>query len=122
MMVRHRAALLPRAVLLLLCALPWCSAVRAQTPVSNPSNQDSTAPNPAAPAAPVPLKAMLLLGVNCGLGNHDIAMLPLSALDLDSRWLKFPRPKTGIQRRCPLWPETVEALTTAIAERTTAVR
>src|SRR5262249_41150176 len=68
-------------------------------------------------AAPVPLKAMLLLGVNCGLGNHDCALLPLSALDLDGGWLNFPRPKTGIPRRCPLWPETVTALSDAIAER-----
>jgi integrase len=68
-------------------------------------------PNPA-------LRAMILLGVNCGLGNHDCALLPLSALDLDGGWLNFPRPKTGIPRRCPLWPETVAALREAIAGRT----
>jgi integrase len=67
-------------------------------------------PNPA-------LRAMILLGVNCGLGNHDCALLPLSALDLDAGWLNFPRPKTGIPRRCPLWPETVQALREAIAGR-----
>jgi integrase len=60
---------------------------------------------------------MLLLGVNCGLGNHDCALLPLSALDLDDGWLNFPRPKSGISRRAPLWPETVAALREAIAER-----
>jgi integrase len=60
-------------------------------------------PNPA-------LRAMFLLGVNCGLGNHDCALLPTSALDLDAGWLNFPRPKTGIPRRGPLWPETVAAL------------
>ncbi len=63
------------------------------------------------------LKAMLLLGVNAGFGNHDIATLPLSALDLDAGWVNYPRPKTGIPRRCPLWPETVAALREAIAER-----
>jgi integrase len=68
-------------------------------------------------AAPVPLKAMTLLGLNAGLGNHDVATLPLSALDLDRGWLNFPRPKTGIPRRCPLWPETVAALREAIAAR-----
>ena len=47
------------------------------------------------------LKAMLLLGVNAGFGNHDIATLPLSALDLDAGWVNYPRPKTGIPRRCP---------------------
>jgi integrase len=67
-------------------------------------------PNPA-------LRAMVLLGVNCGLGNHDCALLPLSALDLDGGGLSFPRPKTGIPRRCPLWPETVAALREAIAAR-----
>ena len=66
---------------------------------------------------PSPIRAMLLLGLNCGLGNHDIAMLPLSALDLDGGWLNFPRPKTGIPRRCPLWPETVGALRAVVAKR-----
>jgi integrase len=68
-------------------------------------------------AAPMPLKAMVLLGVNCGMGNSDIRALPLSALDLDKGWLDFPRPKTGIPRHCPLWPETVAALRDAISSR-----
>ncbi len=38
-------------------------------------------------------KAMILLGVNCGFGNADVAMLPFGALDLDGGWLDFPRPK-----------------------------
>jgi integrase len=63
------------------------------------------------------LRAMILLGVNCGLGNHDCALLPLTALDLDAGWVNFPRPKTGIARRCPLWPETVVALREALAVR-----
>jgi integrase len=69
-------------------------------------------------AADVQLRAMLLLGVNAGFGNHDVATLPLPALDLEAGWVNFPRPKTGIARRCPLWPETVAALRVAIAERT----
>ncbi len=68
-------------------------------------------------AAPVPFKAMLLLGLNCGFGNTDVASLPLSALDLDAGWIDFPRPKTGIARRCPLWPETVAAIREALAAR-----
>jgi len=60
--------------------------------------------------AALPLRAMILLGANCGFGNSDCAALPLSALDLKAGWVNFPRPKTGIERRCPLWEETVEAL------------
>jgi integrase len=36
---------------------------------------------------------------------------------LDNGWIDYARPKTGIDRRCPLWPETVDALRAAIAER-----
>ncbi len=65
------------------------------------------------------LRAMILLGVNAGFGNSDCGTLPRSAVDLDGGLVKFPRPKTGIERRCPLWPETVEALKAVIAERPT---
>ena len=68
-------------------------------------------------AAGVPLKAMILLGLNCGFGNNDIASLPETAVDLKSGWVDFPRPKTGIPRRCPLWPETVTAVQAALAKR-----
>ena len=63
------------------------------------------------------MRAMILLGVNCGFGNTDCAKLSLSVLDLANGWIDFPRPKTGIARRCPLWPETVTALRIAIEER-----
>jgi integrase len=68
-------------------------------------------------AAGTTMKAMLYLGINCGFGNSDCGNLPTSALDLDAGWLDYPRPKTGINRRCPLWPETVLALRKALAER-----
>jgi integrase len=68
-------------------------------------------------AAGTQLRAMILLGVNCGFGNNDVGRLPLAALDLGGGWVNFPRPKTGIDRRCPLWPETVEALRQVLAER-----
>ena len=68
-------------------------------------------------AAGCPLKAMILLGINCGFGNADCGNLPRSALDLERGWVDYPRPKTGIARRCPLWPETVAALTDALAKR-----
>jgi integrase len=67
--------------------------------------------------AGVQLRAMILLGINCGFGNHDCGSLPLSALDLGRGWVNFPRPKTEVQRRCPLWPETVQALKEALTKR-----
>jgi integrase len=68
-------------------------------------------------AAGPQLKAMLLLGINAGHGNSDCGNLPLSAVDLEAGVIDFPRPKTGIPRRCPLWPETVAALREALARR-----
>jgi integrase len=70
-------------------------------------------------AADAQLKAMVLLGINCGFGNSDCGTLPLMALDLDGGWINYHRPKTGIDRRCPLWPESVEALRAVIAKRPT---
>ncbi len=63
------------------------------------------------------LRAMLLLGVNAGFGNADCGKLPLAAVDLNNAVIDYPRPKTGIARRCPLWPETVEAIRAALAKR-----
>jgi integrase len=68
-------------------------------------------------AAGVPLRAMILLGINAGFGNADCGRLTLEALDLEKGWITFPRPKTGIERRAFLWPETVQALKDALAER-----
>jgi integrase len=62
---------------------------------------------------------MILLGENCGFGNADCGTLPLSALDLGRGWLNFPRPKTSIPRRCPLWSETTEAIKEALDKRPT---
>ena len=42
------------------------------------------------------LRAMVFLGINCGMGNNDCATLPMKALDLQARWLDFGRPKTGV--------------------------
>jgi len=64
-----------------------------------------------------PLRTMILLALNGGLGNSDVAKLPLSALDLKAGWLTFPRPKTGIARRIPLWPSTIASLRQWIADR-----
>lgn len=68
-------------------------------------------------AAGVQMKAMILLGINCGFGNSDCGKLPLDAVDLVGGWINFPRPKTGVDRRCPLWPETVKAIKAALKDR-----
>lgn len=61
------------------------------------------------------LKAMILLAVNCGYGNTDLSDLQQRMIDGD--WIDYPRPKTGIERRSPLWPETKEAIGAALAVR-----
>jgi integrase len=68
-------------------------------------------------AAKPAMRAMILLGINCGFGNQDCGTLPLSALDLGRGWVDFPRPKTGLPRRCQLWPETVQAIRDALDAR-----
>ncbi len=64
-----------------------------------------------------PMKSMLLLAINAGLGNNDIAQLPLKALEIKHGWLNYPRPKTGIMRRCPLWLETLASLREWLSQR-----
>ena len=64
-----------------------------------------------------PLRAMILLGINCGFGNRDCGTLPKRAVNLKKGWINFPRPKTAIERRCPLWTETIEALHEALEHR-----
>ena len=61
-------------------------------------------------AADVPMRCFLLLGMNCAFGAKDAADLTRAALEIKPGWIVFPRPKCGIGRKCPLWPETVEAL------------
>jgi len=63
------------------------------------------------------MRAMILLAINAGLGNTDLAAMPLSAVDGDGKWLNYARAKTGIMRRIPLWQETAEAIRNVIAER-----
>jgi integrase len=54
------------------------------------------------------LRAMVLLGINCAYGPRDCETLPQTAIA--GNWLEHARTKTEVDRRCPLWPETVKAL------------
>jgi integrase len=60
---------------------------------------------------------MILLGLNGGLGNTDVGELPVTAFDLKGGWLDYPRQKTGIPRRVPRWPETLDAIRAVMANR-----
>jgi integrase len=68
-------------------------------------------------AADRQLKAMLLLGIQSGMGNHDVATLPIDSIDFDKGWVNDYREKTGVERRFPLWQETVNALREVIDNR-----
>lgn len=61
-------------------------------------------------AARPKLKAMILLGLNCGFGCTDCAELRWTDLDLGAGRVSLPRGKTGIKRNLALWPETIQAL------------
>lgn len=56
------------------------------------------------------LQAPILLGINGAFGNTDCATLPLKAIDFNAAVIEYDRPKTGIRRVVPLWPETLTAL------------
>lgn len=67
------------------------------------------------------LKASILLGINGGFGNTDCAKLRASLIDFETGWLDYPRPKTSVERRLCLWPETLQAIRQAMAMRRAAV-
>ena len=60
---------------------------------------------------PAYLRSCILLGINGGFGQQDCGMLEDEHVDLDSRVIVFPRPKTGVERVVPLWPETIASMT-----------
>ena len=67
--------------------------------------------------ASVPMRAMILLATNAGMGNSDCSELPQTALDFKRGVMDFPRSKTAIERRATLWAETIEAVQEAIRVR-----
>lgn len=68
-------------------------------------------------AANETMRAFILLGLNAAYGTADIGRLQRSDIDLEGQWIGVPRGKTGVDRGCWLWPETVTALRAAIASR-----
>jgi integrase len=59
------------------------------------------------------LRAMILLGINCGYGLTDCAMLRNDQIKVGGAiapHLNMPRVKTQVKRWCPLWPETIQAM------------
>ncbi len=73
-------------------------------------------------AASAEFRAVLLLGINAGMGSLDIAMLTRSQWKPGQEFLTCPRNKTGQKRRIWLWQETREALATAVAKRAEPAR
>lgn len=63
------------------------------------------------------MRAFILLGVNCGMGNKDIAML--ERRHIQDGWMTKPREKNGTPRRAKLWPETIAAIEEARANQPT---
>lgn len=67
----------------------------------------------------IKMRAAVLLGINCAFQNDDIERLTLKiALSAIAKGvMELPREKTEIERGCPLWPETIEALKAWLAIR-----
>ena len=59
-------------------------------------------------AANTQMKCFMLLGLNGGLGPSDLGQL--EAKHIQAGWVRFPRPKTRVNREFPLWPETQKAI------------
>lgn len=71
----------------------------------------------------VTFKPLVMLGINAGIGNRDLAQISMAQLpDLGSGeiWMEVPRGKTGKPRRFCLWPETVQAIRAYLEKRPTA--
>ena len=63
------------------------------------------------------MRAMILLGINCGFGPKDCAELELSHIDFENSEISYRRKKTMVPRICPIWPETAEAIKASLNER-----
>ena len=68
----------------------------------------------------VHLRAMAFLGLNCGYGPTDLALLEQQVFETgkESGFIDYPRRKTEIARCAWLWPETIDAVDRSIERRT----
>jgi integrase len=62
-------------------------------------------------AAGKSMQAFMLLALNGGLGNSDIGQLEFR--HIQAGWIRYPRPKTAVDRQFPLWKETLKAIDSA---------
>jgi site-specific recombinase XerD len=67
----------------------------------------------------VRMKAMVLIGINCGYHNSDCETISLAQLQaaIKTGTIEHAREKTEVERACPLWPETIAALKAWIDRR-----
>lgn len=72
-------------------------------------------------AADVHMRAMVLLALNAGMNNGDIADFRLKSIDWETGWVDFPRKKTAVPRKFALWPETKRALKESLSARPTPI-
>ena len=63
------------------------------------------------------MRAMILLGINCGFGNADVGSILFHEIDFETGWYDSGRTKNEIMRRGWLWPETVAAIKVSLLER-----
>jgi integrase len=63
------------------------------------------------------IHAAILLAINTGCQNEDIATLQLKHLDLKGGWYLQPRSKKAKERKAKLWRRTVRALKAVLQDR-----
>ena len=59
-------------------------------------------------AAKPQMRCFMLLALNGGLGNGDIGQI--ESRHVVDGWVRYPRPKTQVEREFPLWKETIKAI------------
>jgi integrase len=96
---------------------PSAKVIRLARAAAGPSDFTAEQLKAMLAGASVTMRAMLLLGINGGFGNTDVGTLDIDAIDLKAGWIDYPRPKTGVPRKVPLWPETVAAIRDVLANR-----